>query len=95
MEGQAKDQAALSAKEIAMLQASLVEPVTAEALLAAAGHVSRTGQFRRYLRRLLHDGLLELTVPGRPRSPAQKYRLTDEGRVALRRATEGPEEPGP
>ena len=94
-EGQERGQAALSAKEIAMLQASLVEPVAAVALLAAAGHVSRTGQFRRYLRRLLHDGLLELTVPGRPRSPVQKYRLTDKGHVALRRATEGPEEPGP
>ena len=91
-EGQEGGQAALSAKEVAMLQASLVEPVAAEALMAAAGHVSRTGQFRRYLRRLLHDGLLELTVPGKPRSPAQKYRLTDEGRATLRRATEDHEE---
>ena len=89
-----EDQAALSAKEIAMLQASLVGPVAAEALMAAAGHVSRTGQFRRYLQRLPHDGLLELTVPGRPRSPAQKCRLTDEGRAALRRAAESREEPG-
>ena len=59
-----------------MLQACLDAPVAAEALMAAAGHVSRTGQFRRNIQRLLDDGLLELTVPGKPRSPAQKYRLT-------------------
>ena len=97
-EGQAggqAGQAALSAKEIAMLQASLDEPVAAEALMAVAGHVSRTGQFRRWLHRLLRDGLLEMTVPGKPRSPMQKYRLTEEGRVALRRAAEGHEETGP
>ena len=90
-EGQAEGQAgqvALSAKEIAMLQACLDGPVAAEALMAAAGHSSRTGQFRRWLHRLLRDGLLEMTVPGRLRSPAQKYRLTDKGRAALGRAAE-------
>ena len=95
--GQARGQenkAALSRKEIVMLHACLDAPAAAEALMAAAGHVGRTGRFRRYLQRLLHDGLLELTVPGRPRSPVQKYRLTDKGCVALRRAAEGHEEPG-
>ena len=91
--GGQEGQAALLAKEIAMLHACLDAPVAAEELMAAAGHVRRTGQFRRYLQRLLHDGLLELTVPGKPRSPAQKYRLTEEGRVALRRATGVREEP--
>ena len=80
-EGQAggqEGQAALSTKAIAMLQVCLDELVIAEALMAAAGHASRTGQFRRCLHRLLRDGLLELTVPGKPRSPVQKYRLTEK-----------------
>ena len=96
-EGQVRGQegqAALSAKEIAMLHACLDTPVAAEALMAAAGHVSRTGQFRRYLQRLLHDGLLELTVPGKPRSPAQMYRLTEKGRAVLGRAREGHQDEG-
>lgn len=86
-EGQAggqEGQAALSPREIVMLRACLDEPVAAEALMAAAGHTSRTGQFRRCLHRLLRHGLLELTVPGKPRSPAQKYRLTERGRAFLR-----------
>ena len=92
--GGQEGQAALSAKEIAMLHACLDTPVAAEALMAAAGHVSRTGQFRRYLQRLLHDGLLELTVPGKPRSPAQMYRLTEKGRAVLGRAREGHQDEG-
>ena len=35
------------------------------------------------LRRLLADELLEMTVPDKPRSPLQKYRLTDRGRAAV------------
>ena len=96
-EGQAEGQegqAALSTKAIAMLQVCLDEPVIAEALMAAAGHASRTGQFRRCLHRLLRDGLLELTVPGKPRSPAQKYRLTEKGRAFLGRAREGRQDEG-
>ena len=95
-EGQAggqEGQAALSAKEIAMLQACLDGPVAAEALLAAAGHSSRTGHFRRWFHRLLRDGLLEMTVPGKPRSPAQKYRLTDKGRAASASIGNGQGEP--
>ena len=97
-EGQAKGQAggqegqaALSAKEMAMLQACLDRAVPAEALLAAAGHSSRTGHFRRWLNRLLADGLLEMTAPDKPRSPAQKYRLTAKGRAAI--ATVGKAQP--
>ena len=81
--GQAEGQAALSAKEVAMLQACLDDAVPAEVLSAAAGHFSRTGYFKRWLSRLVGDGLLEMTLPEKPRSPAQKYRLTDKGRAAL------------
>ena len=51
--------------------------------MAAAGHSSRTGHFRRWVKRLLSDGLLEMTAPDKPRSPTQKYRLTDRGWAAI------------
>ena len=43
----------------------------------------RTGDFRKRLARLLDAELLEMTVPAKPRSPQQKYRLTAKGRAAV------------
>ena len=94
--GQARGQegqTALSAKEIAMLQACLGGTVPAETLSATVGHSSRTGHFKRWLKSLLAEGFLEMTVPDKPRSPIQKYRLTDTGHAALGPAGEGHEEP--
>ena len=80
---QAGVQAALSLKEVAMLQACAQGAVPSEVLLNAAGYSSRTRNFRRWLDRFLQEGLLERTVPDKPSSPLQKYRLTDKGRAAL------------
>ena len=87
-------QDALTAKELSMLQACIDGAAAAEALMAAAGYSSRSGHFRRWLDRLLRNELLEMTVPGKPRSPMQKYRLTDKGWAILRRAAEGHEDEG-
>jgi predicted transcriptional regulator len=38
----------------------------------------------RYLKPALNMGLVEMTIPDKPRSSKQKYRLTDKGRQALR-----------
>ena len=77
------DQALPSAKDAAMLRACDREAVPGEELLAAAGYPRRTGDFRRRLERLLDRGLLEMTLPDRPRSPLQKYRLTARGKAVL------------
>ena len=66
-----------------MLQVCAQGAVPSEVLLTAAGYSSRTSNFRKWLDRLLHGGLLERTVPDKPRSPLQKYRLTDKGRAAI------------
>ena len=45
--------------------------------------LSRTrgkGFRERYLKAALAQGLIEMTIPDRPRSRLQKYRLTDKGR---------------
>lgn len=42
----------------------------------------------RYLRPALHLGIVEMTHPEAPRSPAQRYRLTDKG-LAWQRALWG------
>ena len=81
--GQAGGQAELAARDGAILQACVQGETASDQLLAAAGYARRTGDFRKRLARLLHEELLEMTVPDRPRSPLQKYRLTDKGRAAV------------
>jgi ATP-dependent DNA helicase RecG len=48
-------------------------------LLNFLGYKSRTGNFKRAVSRLLEIGLIEMTVPTKPRSKQQKYRLTEKG----------------
>ena len=86
-------QVGLGAREVAMLLACVERTATSKELQAAADYAGRTRSFESRLNGLLHDGLLEMTIPDKPRSPIQKYQLTDEGRAALRRASEGHEEP--
>ncbi len=40
----------------------------------------RSGYIKRFLYDLVEDGLIELTIPEKPNSRLQKYRLTDKGR---------------
>jgi ATP-dependent DNA helicase RecG len=66
--------------QAALLAACRTEPKTLQELLAVAGYKSRTGNFKKGLQNLLEQRLLEPTIPDRPRSRGQKYRLTDLGR---------------
>ena len=42
----------------------------------------------RYLEPTLEAGLVEMTIPDKPRSRLQKYRLTDKGRATLLKGKE-------
>ena len=66
-----------------MLRACVEQPATGRELLAASGYATRTGNFKRALERHFAMGLLELTIPGKPRSGKQRYRLTASGRRLL------------
>jgi len=48
-------------------------------LLQFLGYETRTGNFKRALSRLLALGCLEMTIPDKPRSKKQRYRLTARG----------------
>ena len=58
-------------------------PKRAQELLTASGYSSRTGNFKRSLDRLLALRLIEMTIPDKPRSSKQRYRLTQKGRKLL------------
>jgi ATP-dependent DNA helicase RecG len=63
--------------------------VSAETLQSTAGLKDRVHFLRSYLQPLLAQGWLERTIPEKPRSRMQRYRLTSAGEEALRRAGNG------
>ena len=69
--------------EIAMLKTCAEQPSTGRELLSASGYSTRTGNFKRALERHLAMNRLELTIPDKPRSSKQRYRLTPTGRRVL------------
>ena len=54
-----------------------------EALQSALGLSDRKSFRERYLKPALADGLIEMTIPDKPNSRLQKYRLTDKGQQWL------------
>jgi ATP-dependent DNA helicase RecG len=48
-------------------------------LLKTLGHAQRSGNFKKVIERLLREHLIERTIPSKPNSRLQKYRLTPKG----------------
>ena len=49
-------------------------------ILQSLGLKDRTNLAKEYVQPALAAGLIEMTIPDKPRSSKQKYRLTDKGR---------------
>lgn len=60
-----------------------VEPRTLPELMAPSGRTNRTKFREQVLAPLLAAGLVEMTLPDKPRSPKQQYQITEAGRVAI------------
>ncbi|MEW5946012.1 MAG: Fic family protein [bacterium] len=71
-----------SRDHVLLLRLLRKEKSTAE-LMAATGRSNRTKFRNQVLNPLIADGLVEMTLPDKPRSSNQKYRLTDAGRKFL------------
>ncbi|WP_258364127.1 RNA-binding domain-containing protein [Halomonas sp. LBP4] len=69
-------------QEAVVLQAA-ISPVSRAVLQEAAGLSHREHFANTILKPLLVRGLLEMTIPDKPRSSKQRYRLTDKGRQVL------------
>ena len=88
-QAQAEAQADLTEVEKAILSSCASGPKAGEALLASAGYSARTGNFKTALKKLLTTGLVEMTIPDKPRSPKQRYRITRLGLEVLKKAKKG------
>ena len=73
----------LTSVERGMLAACAHAPRSTPELLQKLGHQSRTRSFKNALTRLLTRGLLEMTIPQKPRSKNQRYRITEEGLLLI------------
>jgi DNA-binding PadR family transcriptional regulator len=58
-------------------------PLSSAEIAAALGHKQLSGNLRKVLPELRKAGFLEYTIPDKPRSSKQKYRLTDVGKRLL------------
>jgi ATP-dependent DNA helicase RecG len=56
-------------------------------LLEIAGRTDRTKFRNQVLNPLIKAGFLEMTIPDKPSSSKQKYRLTEKGRNLLEKQT--------
>ena len=70
----------LAAKILFLLQK---EESGKHGLATQLGHKSVSGELHKQVKRMLDLGLIEMTIPEKPNSRLQKYRLTDKGRRLL------------
>ncbi len=80
---EAQSGAQSEAQSIRVLGALSRGALSARALADALGMRSKTGALKRTLSEMLSETLIEYTLPDKPNSRLQKYRLTPEGEKAL------------
>ncbi|MDO9583527.1 MAG: cell filamentation protein Fic [Desulfomicrobium sp.] len=65
------------------MTACAARPLSSREIQVAAGLRHRETFQRNYLDQIISDGLVERTIPEKPTSRLQKYRLTEKGRGLL------------
>ena len=71
-----------------ILSACAEKPISSAEIAAALGHKQLSGNLRKALPELRKAGFLEYTIPNKPNSRLQKYRLTDAGKHLLKSVQE-------
>jgi len=76
---------ALSRHQVDILRKCLNDSALVD-MMEVTGRSDRTKFRNQVLNPMIHAGLIEMTIPDKPQSRLQKYRLTDKGRAWLRKA---------
>ena len=66
-----------------ILEALCENELSSAKLVAAIGQHTLSGKLKLAIKAMLANGLIEYTIPNKPRSRLQKYRLTEKGRSVL------------
>lgn len=74
----------LSETDKKIMAALAPEPLGRSALLAALGYAQPTGNYKVAMGKLLQTGLIAPTLPDKPNSRLQQYRLTAQGKALLK-----------
>jgi len=82
---QDKHQVELSAAQIAVLKVIVNKDLPRKEIFAAVGMSGDSRSFKRNIEPLLAIGLIEMTIPDKPNSKLQKYRITETGKEAIRK----------
>jgi len=80
--GEAGAKSGLSRDQVGILRKCLTGSAIGD-LMAVSGRTNRTKFRDQVLNPLLEVELVEMTIPDKPRSRLQKYRLTEKGRQLL------------
>jgi Fic family protein len=78
----------LSDTMISVLKSLEAKSLSRQELFDAIGMKNDFRAFKRNIEPLIADGYVEMTLPGKPSSKLQKYRLTDAGKAAHDRQTD-------
>ena len=81
----AQSEAQSGAQSDKILKLLAAGALSANALVAGLGLKSKTGAFKRTIKELLDLGWIAYTLPDKPDSRLQQYRLTEQGQQALAR----------
>ncbi|NOZ86822.1 MAG: transcriptional regulator, partial [Deltaproteobacteria bacterium] len=74
-DSRAQSGAQLGAQSASILKVLSDTPLSASEIAAVLGLETKTGAFKRTIKELLEQGLIEYTIPEKPNSRLQKYRL--------------------
>lgn len=67
-----------------VLKALEIQPLQRAEIAKALGHGKVSGAVNRLVKELLNKQLIEYTIPEKPNSRLQKYRLTEKGRLIVK-----------
>ena len=74
----------MSGVQLAVLKALENKSFSRKEIFAAIGMNGDSRSYQRNIEPLLAGGLIEMTIPDKPNSRLQKYRLTDSGKSAMK-----------